>query len=353
MRAAVLESNGKIDIKNIELPKLDENLCRIKIKYSGVCSSDINRGFNNGAYFYPLIMGHEMSGEIVKVGDNVKDFKNGDRVAVFPLIPCRNCSACEEELYAQCSAYKYYGSRNDGGFCEYLDVFPWNLIKIPEGVSYKDAAALEPFAVVLNALKKTDIFSGMSKNITVIGAGFMGLIAVRIILNKLNDVEITLIDRNEYKLNIIKSEKVKKVCLKSEEEWGKYIDNCQKANIVLEATGSNKSFKHSIEIAQRSAQVVWMGNIDGDLLIDKKTVSSILRKELKIYGTWNSVYKNKYCDDWVESLELMQNGIKPSDLISHVIKLEELPAILFKMYKHKTHKEKFDFIKVMVNVNGD
>lgn len=352
MKALVLVKNGELVVQNRILDKLDNNKVRLKVKYCGICSSDIERAFGNGAYFYPLIMGHEISAEVVEIGSKVKEFKKGDRVVLFPLIPCNECFFCKKELYAGCSSYKYYGSRNDGGYCEYMDVLPWNIIKIPKYLSYEDASLLEPFSVVLNALKKTDVFQDKYENIAVIGAGFLGLIAVSLILNKTKNTKITLIDRNNFKLEKINSPRITKICLTDEKKWGKYIDSNIKQDMVLEATGSPKCFKYSIQIASVNGIIVWMGNITNDLKIDKKTVSLILRKELTIKGTWNSVYKNKDNDDWHESLKLMKY-IKPSNFVTHKVSMEEAAEILLKMYHHKTSKKKFQYIKILIDIEKE
>ena len=136
MKAAVLTANKKINIENLVLDSLKSTHCRVKIKNVGICSSDIQRGYGDGAYFYPLVMGHEISGEITEVGAEISEFKIGDRVAVFPLLPCFKCKSCTRNTYTQCQNYSYYGSRQHGGYAEYLDVYTWNLLKIPDEVSF-------------------------------------------------------------------------------------------------------------------------------------------------------------------------------------------------------------------------
>ena len=87
MKAVVLKKNKSLVVEDKQLDALNHKKCRIKIHNVGLCSSDIERSFRNGAYFYPLIMGHEISGEISEIGKKVDNFTIGDRVAVFPLLP--------------------------------------------------------------------------------------------------------------------------------------------------------------------------------------------------------------------------------------------------------------------------
>ena len=176
----------------METPNLLEDHCRIKIHTTGICSSDIQRGFGNGAYFYPLIMGHEISGHIVKCGSEVKKFSINDNVSVFPLIPCKKCFYCNNKEYMRCSNYKYYGSRCDGGFSQYIDVDQWNLVKVPKGIDLTDAALLEPVAVCVHAIQRLKLgdFHSKDKKIGILGAGFLGLIISDILKHQKPELEI-------------------------------------------------------------------------------------------------------------------------------------------------------------------
>ena len=95
MKALVLESNEKLMYRDVPHPEISSDECLVAVKNAGICRSDIYRAYNNGAYFYPLIMGHEFAGIIKEVGNDVHNYKLGDRVAVFPLIPCKNCEFCK------------------------------------------------------------------------------------------------------------------------------------------------------------------------------------------------------------------------------------------------------------------
>lgn len=351
MKAAVLVQNKKIEVKDLELGQLESDCCRVKILYSGVCSSDIQRAFDGGAYFYPLVMGHEIAGEIVQAGSEVKNFKAGDKVGVFPLLPCKKCSACKNEIYAQCHDYDYYGSRRNGGFSEYLDIKAWNLIKVPEKVDIKDVVALEPMAVALHALNRANILENPPKTMAIIGAGFIGLIAAQIVVKKCPQTKLTLIDRNQFKLDILK-DKANTVLLKTDEEWINFISK-NSFEVVLEATGSPKSFEHSTNITNRNGITVWMGNITDDLVISKKNVSSILRKELKIIGVWNSIYKPGQADDWKEALSLIEEGIHPCELVSHWISLNQIEETLAKLFEHKKGNVQFPSVKIVIKLKDE
>lgn len=354
IKSAVLEGNKNIVIKNLPSEEILSDECEVTIDTAGLCSSDIARGCIEGAYFYPLVMGHELSGTITKVGDNDTDnLVIGDRVSIFPLLPCFKCSSCKNKLYALCSDYDYYGSRRNGGFTQKLNVKKWNLLKLPDGVSLEDGALTEPTAVALHAIKKLEIDPDDSVKLALIGAGFLGLIAVQLINKFYPKCEITLIDRNRFKLVIGQKFDALPQKIDGKESWEKFIvDNENKFDRVIEFAGAAETFSGAIHIASPSARVIWAGNISDDLTLSKSQVSSILRKEITIIGTWNSIYKGLNVCDWTESLELISKGLKPSELVSLRIGLDEIGQTLGKLFAHKNRDSKFEVIKVLVKPNG-
>jgi L-iditol 2-dehydrogenase len=352
MKSAVLVANQKIEVQNRQYPKMELDECIVKINFIGVCSSDISRGFEGGAYHYPLVMGHELAGEIYEKGSGVHEFEVGQRVTVFPLKPCFECAPCMRQDYAQCVNYSYYGSRSDGGYCQFLSVKAWNLMLLPDGVSMQDGALTEPLSVVVHALRRAGIFPEVThtvKKIAILGAGFLGQLAVQIIRRVHKNINLTVIDRNEFKVNLVRQYGVNMLCLKNETEWQKAIIELRNNyDIVIEASGAPENFIHSVEIAQQGGSVLWMGNVTGSITMHKLVVSSILRKEISIIGTWNSSFKNTIHDDWQHALNLMQLGIHPSKLITHFIDLDDVGILLHKMYKHKNGLDKFDHIKCLI-----
>ena len=144
MKACVLKGINDIECMLIEKPEVSAGNVLVKVKACGICSSDLNRVYRTGAYHYPTVLGHEISGEIVEIGEGVSQEYLGKHVVVFPLLPCNECEYCKEGFYAQCKNYNYFGSRCDGGMAEYLNVPLWNINLIQEPVPYEIAALAEP-----------------------------------------------------------------------------------------------------------------------------------------------------------------------------------------------------------------
>lgn len=350
MKRASLKSNGVIlyDDFDLQQPKQDE--VKIKIIYAGVCSSDIFRGFESWAYQYPLTMGHELCGTIVEIGEDLtKTFSLGDLVTVFPLLPCGECSQCKETEYARCVNYSYYGSRQDGGFSTHLNVKGWNLLKVPSNVAAIDACLTEPCAVVHHGLKKLGLVKKKYGRAIIIGGGFLGLVAVQMIKKSFPAIEVVVVDRNVDKLTYASDLGAKVALVDTTTEWKNFIEQHKDHfHFVLENTGSASRFSDSISVAASGGTVLWMGNIINDLCLSKNVVSSVLRKELSILGTWNSHYKALEADDWSDVLQFMSDGFQPSKLVSHRIALEKLPETLSKMYLHKCRETVFSYVKVVI-----
>ena len=140
MKACVLHNINDLKYEEVSMPVLNEGEVLLKIRASGICGSDIQRVFEKGTYHFPTIPGHEFAGEIVDAFEEKSKFLIGKKAAVFPLLPCFECSSCQIGEYAQCKNYNYYGSRCDGGFAEYLAVKVFNLVLLPDEVTFEEDA---------------------------------------------------------------------------------------------------------------------------------------------------------------------------------------------------------------------
>jgi L-iditol 2-dehydrogenase len=353
LKSVVLVSNAKLEIQEVAEPTIAPDACLVSIDAAGVCSSDVQRGFDNGAYFYPLVMGHELAGTILETGAEVHGLEVGDVVTVFPLLPCQCCDSCNRGAYAQCHNYDYYGSRRYGGFTERLEVKAWNLLPVPEDVSVDDAALCEPTSVVAHALHRLGVQDLQAVSDTdemvILGGGFLGLIAAKLCKMFQPDLLVTVLDRNEYKLEIASSFCVDTVLLREPEDWRAYVaDNDARFSMVLEAAGVPATYEYALNLTARRGVAVWMGNISADLTLPAKLVSQVLRKEIDILGAWNSEYHGRAPSDWTAALDYMRQGLNPSDFVSLRVDLDGLPDALHRLHDHKTRAQEGHLLKVLV-----
>jgi len=183
MLAAVLYGPGKLEVASYPDPEIAQGEILVKVKAASICGTDLRiiAGKKTRGVRYPSIIGHEFSGVVAAVGNEVENFKPGDRVAIAPIIPCRNCFYCLSGLENICINRKAIGYEFDGGFAEYVRIpaialASGNVFQIDSKVSFKEAALLEQLSCCLNGQRKIGV--GLGDTVLVIGAGPIGLMHV-------------------------------------------------------------------------------------------------------------------------------------------------------------------------------
>ncbi|MDZ4858517.1 MAG: galactitol-1-phosphate 5-dehydrogenase [Candidatus Hydrogenedentes bacterium] len=330
MQACVLHAIGDLRCEQINDPSPRAGEVLVRVGACGVCGSDIPRVFKTGTYRFPLIPGHEFAGEIVAVGDDVDRKLLGRRATIFPLIPCRACPMCDIGEFALCANYDYLGSRSNGAFAEYVCAPAWNVVSVPGNVSIEEAAMTEPAAVALHALRQGEMKSG--DDVLIFGAGPIGLL-VALWARALGARKITLADIDGRKLEFAKQldfadtyKPVQTVAASPGESISSIPSIAPLPSLVIEASGSAAALEQCMHAAAPFARVVLLGNPAGDIHLAKQNYWAILRKQLRVVGSWNSSFNpDGPDDDWKQSLEYMANGkldVKP--LITHRVGLPQL-----------------------------
>lgn len=326
MKAYNLHAVNDLRYEEVPVPKCERGWAVVEVKAAGICSSDVPRVFNKGTYHFPTIPGHEFAGVVHAVADAESAHLLGRRVGVFPLIPCRQCPSCHQRQYEMCEHYDYLGSRRDGAFAEYVAVPVWNLIEIPSDMSFEIAAMLEPFSVALHAVKLGEVKTG--DRVAIIGTGMIGVAAGQW-AKRLGAKEVVVIGRNERKRFIIENCNIAYSIGIPEDALDSY-------DFVLEAVGSSESIDLAISATRRGGQLVLMGNPVGDIQLSQATYWKILRKQLRVSGTWNSSYDGINDSDWTDSVNaLAKQDIEARSLITHRFMQDELMEGLSLMKQHE------------------
>lgn len=326
MKAYVLNAVGRLDFMEAAKPELKPGQALVNVRAAGICGSDIPRIFVNGTYHFPTIPGHEFAGIVTEVYDKESECWLGKRVGVFPLIPCRNCVACRNKQYEMCTSYDYLGSRCDGGFAEYAAVPVRNMIELPDEISYEAAAMLEPAAVGMHALERADI--GKVKKAAVFGPGTIGLLTAQWLRIK-GVEEIFLVGSREEQrrlagelgFTIFLNGKEEDAVLRIlEQTSGEGVD------LALDCVGDKSVVTDCVRVVKRGGEVLLIGNPHGDLQMEKNVYWQILRKQLKLSGTWNSSFiPEDPEDDWTRTIAAIQDGtLLPEKQITHKLKFDEL-----------------------------
>ena len=184
MKAAVLESLDKIAYKDIETPKIVPGSILVKVHSCAVCGSDIRIfHYGNPRVKPPCVTGHEIAGEIIKVGEGVDNFKAGQRVAIGADVPCGKCFYCQNGLGNDCPINYAIGYQFPGGFAEYILLNPTTvqfgpITILPDSVSYDEGALAEPLACAINGLELAHLKLG--DTIVIMGAGPIGCMMIEL-----------------------------------------------------------------------------------------------------------------------------------------------------------------------------
>ena len=280
--------------------------CVFSVRAAGVCGSDLPRAFSGGAYHYPLVVGHEFAG-VVKA--STKPSLVGRRACVFPILPCGTCEFCAREQWANCKNYDYYGSRRDGGMQSELLVREENLIFLPDHVSYEAAAMVEPAAVCLHAVKKAQITP--ASRVLVYGAGTIGMLSA-MWARALGAALVAVSDIDDARL-------------RAAEELGFSRHTGGTYDLIIEASGAPEALLGAIENASAFGKILLVGHGKRDTLIPHTAFVQILRKQLSLFGSWNSD-RASYADDWQDAIDAIAAGrIDPTRLITHRVPLSDAP----------------------------
>lgn len=345
MKAYVLEKIGDISLKDVKKPVPKEGEALVKVRTAGICGSDIPRIYKNGAHKMPLIPGHEFSGEVTELGENTDERLLHKRVGVFPLIPCRKCAACQKGMYELCRNYSYLGSRRDGSFAEYVAVPAANLIGLPDTVSFEEAAMLEPMAVAVHAIQRA--LPCTEDAVGVIGLGTIGLLLV-MFLEEAGYKNIFVAGNKDFQKEAVlrlgfqedrffdgRKEDVRQCLMERTNGAG--------ADVLFECVGRNETISQAVDLTARGGKVCLVGNPVSDITMPRDVYWKILRNQLTVTGTWNSLFTGERGDDWHYVMKrLSKKEIAPDNLISHRFSIERLEEG-FQIMRDKTE----DYIKIM------
>ncbi len=320
MKAYRLHDIGELRLEETPRPSLKAGEVMVRVKAAGICGSDIPRIYQTGTYHFPTIPGHEFAGMVEETGEDVDPEWKGKRVGIFPLIPCYSCGPCKAGRYEMCRNYGYLGSRQDGGFAEYAAVPAKNLIALPEGVSYEEAAMLEPMAVAVHAIRRAA--AGRADQIVIWGLGTIGLLVLMFLIESGHKNLFAVGNKEFQRRTAVKLGLPEEAyCDGKAEDAARWIGGRTGqtgADVCFECVGRNETVVRAIDLTAPAGKVIMVGNPASDIVIPKTVYWKILRSQLTVMGTWNSSFSQDERDDWHYVMKrLRDRRIKPGELISH------------------------------------
>ena len=319
MKAAVVKDDSTIKITHIENPELGPNDILVQMSACGICGSDVEKVF--GKYGQPSMkLGHEPAGIILKVGSQVENFAVGDRVFTHHHVACysKTCHECSHGNETMCEKY-YQSNLNPCGLADEYVVPEWNVkhggvLKIPDEMSFEEAAMIEPLACCLRAWKKFNY----QKNDTavILGVGPTGIMHA-LLARSVGFSKIFCSDLNDFRLDFAK--KLGFEAVRSNESSEKILQSTiDGVDVAIVATGNLNAFDSAINLVRKGGTIIMFGVPSKDASIDIN-MSNVYSKEITITTTYAASDT-----DTKNALELIVSGtIDVKSLITHKYTLED------------------------------
>ena len=316
MKALVYTGPEKVEVKDLPMPQPKAGAAKVKITYCGICGSDI--GIFSGKHpraKAPLILGHEFVGVIEEIKDAKRGFAVGDRVTAYPLLSCGHCVACRRGDKHVCKTLGLLGIDEAGAMAEYLWVDEDVLFKVPDEVSDKTAAVLEPFAVIVRELHQSG-FKALDSAV-ICGAGPIGTLT-GILLKHCGASRIIVSDMDEARLALCREFGFETVNIreKSIVDYVNETTNGDGADIVYECSGAEASALDATKLCRIGGTICMTGV---HKMPHAMNLQDINFKEQKVVGT--RVYTMYEFGQAVEYAKVINADLEK--VVSHIVPIKE------------------------------
>lgn len=315
MKALVIEKPYTAVVKEVPYPKPGPNEVTIKVENVGICGTDVHIFKGEFLSPYPIIPGHEFSGVIHELGENVYAFKVGDRVTADPSLFCGHCEFCLTNRGNQCENWGALGNTVDGSMAEYVKVPSKNVIKVPDSMTFAEAAFIEPMACVVHGMNRLQLQVG--DRVLLFGAGAMGQQLVQSV-KMAGASELVVVDVSQDKLNLALEWGATKGVLSQniEEELG--VEHYPNGfDVVIDATGIPQVIEQAFNYMGKTAKYLQFGVTAQDAQVNVSP--------FKLYNKdWTLIGSMAINHTFIPAFHWVKEGrVKLDHLISKEISLEE------------------------------
>lgn len=296
MRASVLVEQGIVRLENRPRPTAAANEVVVRVSAVGVCGSDVHYYDHGriGPYVVdsPLVLGHELSGVIVEVGESVSTSRIGERVAVEPQRPCRSCPQCRLGRYNLCPRMRFYATPPvDGAFAEYVTIEADFAFAIPDSISDEAAALIEPLSVAIAACRRAGVAPG--QRVLIAGAGPIGVITAQT-ARAFGAAEVYISDLVRKRLEFALDHGATHVIRPGKDDTSQLG-----VNVFIDASGAPSAITAGIRAVGPGGNVVLVG-LGNDSM--ELPVSYIQDREIWVTGVF------RYVNTWPLAIQLLESG---------------------------------------------
>lgn len=341
MKAAVLYGNRDLRYVDWETPVCGPKQVKVRVRATGICGSDLPRVLHNGAHFYPIVLGHEFSGDVVETGGGVTTIKVGDTISGAPLLPCLKCKDCLQGCYSLCKHYSFIGSREQGSFAEYVVIPERNAVKYDPTIPYEQAAMFEPSTVALHGILQGAYTGGGT--VAVVGCGTIGIFTTQW-AKIFGAKKLIVFDVDNSRLELAKRMGADEAINTREEGWyDKAMELTDDAGFdhVFETAGNPTTDLICFDIAGNKSHVTFIGTPHTDLTFTPRQWENVNRKEFYMTGSWMSYSAPFPGKEWKLTAHYFATGALKFD-----------PAFIFKTYPMGRAWEAFQLFDDPASVHG-
>lgn len=337
----VMTAPGEIMFRKIPTPSVGANQVLVRIRMIGVCGSDIHVYHGEHPFTtYPVTQGHEVSGEIVALGEGTEGFSLGQKVTIEPQVFCGHCYPCTHGKYNLCEELKVMGFQTTGVASTYFAVDASKVTPIPQTMGFEEGAMIEPLAVAVHAARRAGDIRG--KKIVVIGAGPIGNLVSQAVKG-LGAGQVMVTDVSDYRLQLAK-ECGADFCVNTRnQEFGEAMVEAfgpDKADVIYDCAGNNVTINQAIRCARKGSTIILVAVFAGMASADLAVLND---HELDLNTTM--MYRH---EDYVTAIEMVEAG---------KIRLQPLMSKVFPFGQYKQAYEYIDAnrettMKVLIDVQN-
>jgi L-iditol 2-dehydrogenase len=338
MLQAVMTAPGEILFQEVPTPEPAEGEVLVQMMRIGVCGSDIHVYHGRHPFTsYPVVQGHEVSGRIVEVGKDVKEFEKGNRVTILPQVVCEQCRQCQTGRYHICDDLKVMGFQITGTASDFFTVTAGRVLKLPELMSWDHGAMVEPLAVGVHALTRSGDISG--KNILVLGAGPIGNLTAQA-AKGMGARQVMITDISDYRIGIAEKCGIDfcvNIMAKNLTAELKKAFGPDRADLIMECVGTNTTIDQAVVNARKGTDIIVVGVFEEKASVD---LGLLQDRELRLIGTL--MYQRP---DFEKAIDLIETGSVSLDpLISDYFDFTDYSKAYLHIEKNKEKSLKV-FIK--------
>ncbi len=340
MRAAVFRGAEEIEVVDVPKPELDHDDVLIRIGYCGICGSDVE-AFHTGMYEPGLIIGHEFAGTLAAIGSDVSGWQIGDRVVVSDALPCGECVPCRQGRLDACASLTMVGVTHDGGLAGYTKIAARGLHRLPDDVTLRQGALVEPLSVALHGVRRSRLKAG--DDVLIMGAGPIGLLTLqcarlagarRVIVTEVDAARAACADR--LGATVVLNPRHDNVSVALADLTGGLGPE-----VIYVCTGAPGPFRDAVSLARKGGQIFVLGVCVESVEMDFMTV---VLSDLCIEGSLAGRAEVPAAIDFIA-----QDRIDVEALVSHEIALDDVVTHGF----HPLSTPGSGVIKILVRLGGE